>query len=90
MTTASIITLGCRLNQADSALLTGRLRRMGIELVPYSPDGTDIIIINSCAVTATASRKSRQTLRQFRQRHPEAIMILSGCAADVDRSSFES
>ena len=90
MTTASIITLGCRLNQADSALLTGRLRRMGIELVPYSPDGTDIIIINSCAVTATASRKSRQTLRQFRQKHPEAIMILSGCAADVDRSSFES
>lgn len=58
MTTASIITLGCRLNQADSALLTGRLRRMGIELVPYSPDGTDIIIINSCAVTATASRKA--------------------------------
>lgn len=89
MTTASIITLGCRLNQADSALLTGRLRRMGIELVPYSPEGTDIIIINSCAVTATASRKSRQTLRQFRMKHPEAVMILTGCAADVDRSSFD-
>lgn len=87
--TASIITLGCRLNQADSALLAGRLRRMNIELIPYTPAGTDVIIINSCAVTATASRKSRQTLRQFRARHPDAVVILTGCAADVDRRNID-
>lgn len=89
MTTAAIVTLGCRLNQADSALLAGRLRRMGIEQVPYTDDGADVLIINSCAVTATASRKSRQTLRQFRAKHPDAILILTGCAANVDRKSFD-
>lgn len=89
MTTASIVTLGCRLNQADSALLAGRLRRMGIEQVPYTDAGADVLIINSCAVTATASRKSRQTLRQFRTKHPDAILILTGCAANVDRKSFD-
>lgn len=89
MTTASIVTLGCRLNQADSALLAGRLRRMGIELVPYTDTGADVLIVNSCAVTATASRKSRQTLRQFRAKHPDAILILTGCAANVDRNSFD-
>ena len=89
MTTAAIVTLGCRLNQADSALLAGRLRRMGIEQVPYTDDGADVLIINSCAVTATASRKSRQTLRQFRTKHPDAILILTGCAANVDRKSFD-
>ena len=89
MTTAAIVTLGCRLNQADSALLAGRLRRMGIEQVPYTDEGADVLIINSCAVTATASRKSRQTLRQFRTKHPDAILILTGCAANVDRKSFD-
>lgn len=89
MTTAAIVTLGCRLNQADSALLAGRLRRMGIEQVPYTDTGADVLIINSCAVTATASRKSRQTLRQFRTKHPDAILILTGCAANVDRKSFD-
>ena len=89
MTTAAIVTLGCRLNQADSALLAGRLRRMGIEQVPYTDTGADVLIVNSCAVTATASRKSRQTLRQFRAKHPDAILILTGCAANVDRNSFD-
>ena len=89
MTTAAIVTLGCRLNQADSALLAGRLRRMGIEQVPYTDTGADVLIVNSCAVTATASRKSRQTLRQFRTKHPDAILILTGCAANVDRKSFD-
>ena len=88
--TAAIVTLGCRLNQADSALLTGRFLRMGIEPVPYTPAGADIILINSCAVTATAARKSRQTARQFRLRHPDAILILTGCAADVDRPAVDA
>ena len=88
--TAAIVTLGCRLNQADSALLTGRLRRMNIDPIPYTPAGADLILINSCAVTATAARKSRQTARQFRLRHPDSILILTGCAADVDRPAVDA
>ena len=81
MTTGAIITLGCRLNQADSALIAGRLRRMGIDLRP-SPEGCDVIVVNSCAVTATAARKSRQTLRHLRALYPDSILILTGCAAE--------
>lgn len=84
---ASIVTLGCRLNQADSALIAGRLERMGIELKPYSAEESrDIVIVNSCAVTATASRKSRQILRQIRSKHPESILVLTGCSAEADPS----
>lgn len=81
---ASIVTLGCRLNQADSALIAGRLDRMGIELEPYSDEPRGIVVVNSCAVTGTASRKSRQLLRQIRSKHPESILILTGCAAETD------
>ncbi len=81
---AAIITLGCRLNHADTALLTRRLERAGYDLVPADfPEQLDLVIINSCAVTAEAVRKSRQALRHFRKKHPGAQIIVSGCAAQV-------
>lgn len=81
---AAIITLGCRLNHADTALLTRRLERAGYELVPADfPEQLDLVIVNSCAVTAEAVRKSRQTLRHFRKKYPGAQIIVSGCAVQV-------
>ncbi|MBQ7396336.1 MAG: tRNA (N(6)-L-threonylcarbamoyladenosine(37)-C(2))-methylthiotransferase MtaB [Lentisphaeria bacterium] len=78
---AVILTLGCRLNHADTALLTRRLQRAGFELVPQSfADEPDLVLLNSCAVTAEAVRKSRQMLRQFRKKHPHACIVVSGCA----------
>ena len=87
MTTAAILTLGCRLNQADTALLSGRLRRMGLT-VRNSAEGCDVILVNSCAVTATAARKSRQTLRHLRSQNPDSILILTGCAAEKACCTF--
>ena len=79
---AAIVTLGCRLNHADSALLTSRLRNLGYELVPSGSSGPfDLVLINSCAVTAEAVRKSRQALRQFRKKYPDATIVVAGCAA---------
>lgn len=81
---AAITTLGCRLNHADTALLTRRLERAGYELVPVDFAGQlDLVFINSCAVTAEAVRKSRQTLRNLRKKNPLAKIIVSGCAAQV-------
>ena len=78
---ASIITLGCRLNQAESALITSRLERMGYTVVPYDRNTQpDLIVLNSCAVTATAERKARQNIRTLRTRHPEAKLLFTGCA----------
>ena len=81
-----IHTLGCRLNSADTALLTSRLAEAG-----YTPvqDGTpDLIVVNSCTVTAEASRKSRQAVRKFRTACPDAIIIVTGCGAETDREAF--
>ena len=85
MRPARIFTLGCRLNQADSALLTDRLRQLG-----YYVQGNDektapeLIIINSCAVTAAAAAKSRQAARKLQNLYPAARIVFTGCAAEVD------
>ena len=87
--TASVVTLGCRLNQADSALLCDRLRRCGFQIVDEDyEESPNVIIVNSCTVTATAARKTRQLLTSIRHRHPYAYIILTGCAAEVDKESF--
>ena len=83
--TAAIVTLGCRLNQADSALLCDRLTKAGFKIVEEDgEDSPNLIVVNSCAVTATAARKTRQTLAALRRKHPYAYIILTGCAAEAD------
>ena len=85
--TAYIHTLGCRLNSADSALLVSRLAADGYEIVD-SARNASLIVINSCAVTAEASRKSRQAVRKFRQQAGSATIVVTGCSAELDRAAF--
>ncbi len=83
--TAAIATLGCRLNQADSALLNDRLRKMGFEIVSTdAPSSPNLIIVNSCTVTAIAAKKSRQLLKSIRNENPQSFIVMTGCSADVD------
>ena len=83
--TAAVVTLGCRLNQADSALLSDRLTKAGFQIVEEDgEDSPNLIIVNSCTVTATAARKTRQTLASLRRKHPYAYIVLTGCAAEAD------
>jgi len=69
------ITLGCRLNFAESEMLKARVS-----------DGT--IIVNSCAVTAEAVRQTRQAIRRARRQQPEARIVVTGCAAQLEPESF--
>ena len=88
--TAAVITLGCRLNQADSALLHDRLIRLGFQIVP--PDASsspNLIVINSCTVTETAYKKSKQALHSIRAENPQSFIVFTGCAADVSRDELE-
>ena len=89
--TAAVLTLGCRLNQADSALIQSRLRKMGFQLV--SAENADaspnVIVVNSCAVTATALKKSMQALRSIRSENPQSFLIFTGCAATLERKKLE-
>ncbi|OGV42486.1 MAG: tRNA (N(6)-L-threonylcarbamoyladenosine(37)-C(2))-methylthiotransferase MtaB [Lentisphaerae bacterium GWF2_49_21] len=83
--------MGCRLNQADTALIFGRLKDAGYEIVEPDTDGPiDVIIINSCAVTASASQKSRQYVRACRRNHPEAKIIVTGCDSEVEKEFWKN
>jgi threonylcarbamoyladenosine tRNA methylthiotransferase MtaB len=77
MTKAEIISMGCRLNLAESQALAEQLG-----------DENNLVIINSCAVTNEAVRQSRQAIRQARRRRPYAKIIVTGCAAQVEPESF--
>lgn len=88
--TAAVFTLGCRLNQADSALLANRLRRMGFDIVSVdAPSSPNLIIVNSCSVTGIAAKKSRQSLKSLRDENPQSFIVMTGCSADVDRKALD-
>lgn len=73
-----ILTLGCKVNQTESAGLGVVLRGMQFEEAAAASDA-DILIINSCAVTAESVRKTKQLLRSLKRRNPSAKRILTGC-----------
>ena len=79
----SFHTLGCRLNQAETALAADDLSRHGFQVVTWGEEA-DILIINSCAVTGVASQKTRQAYRAARRKFPNAFIVLMGCDAKVD------
>ena len=88
--TAIGLTLGCRLNQTDTALLFGRLESAGYEIIdPGEKTAPDLIIINTCTVTANAAQKSRQTARHFKRKYPDSCLIVTGCDCDKALSEWE-
>jgi len=86
---AAVFTLGCRLNQADSALICDRLKSDGWKIVrPKYAGHLDLLIVNTCTVTAAASRKSRQATRRFRAKHPEVCILVTGCSTEIEKSAW--
>ncbi len=75
---AAFYTLGCKVNQYESEYMAELLEKEGVEIVSPN-DNADIYIINSCTVTATADQKTRQNVRKFKRKHPDSIVILTGC-----------
>jgi threonylcarbamoyladenosine tRNA methylthiotransferase MtaB len=76
--TVAIVTLGCKLNQADSDRLGEAFRRAGF--LPVAEDAAaDAVVVNTCTVTHVADRKSRQLLRRARRLNPRAVVAAVGC-----------
>ena len=75
----SIVTFGCRVNQADSLHLEEQLRARGGE--PSSSEHADLVIVNTCSVTATADQGARQTIRRIARENPSAQIVATGCYA---------
>ena len=76
--TVYLHSLGCKVNQYDTEALSERFRASGFT-ISETPEDCDVIVVNSCTVTAVADQKSRQALRHFRRIAPEACLVLSGC-----------
>ena len=77
-----VTTLGCKVNQFESAAFLSELAQREVELVPFSHPA-DIYIINTCAVTARAGAQSRQLIRRALRANPEARLIVTGCYAQI-------
>ena len=78
--TVAIQTHGCKLNQADSEVLAQRFAEAGYRVVDRTA-GADVIVVNSCTVTATADAKARQALRGARRASGDALVVATGCYA---------
>lgn len=72
--TIEVLSLGCRLNISESETLRG-----------FLAGSENLVVVNSCAVTAEAVRQTRQTIRRARKAHPDARLLVTGCAAEVER-----
>ncbi|MCP9453165.1 MAG: tRNA (N(6)-L-threonylcarbamoyladenosine(37)-C(2))-methylthiotransferase MtaB [Nitrospira sp.] len=79
---ASLHTVGCRLNHAESAVLGEGLRRKGFELVEFGQP-TDLLVLNTCAVTEDAERTSRYLIRKTLKHSPHAFIAVTGCYAQT-------
>jgi threonylcarbamoyladenosine tRNA methylthiotransferase MtaB len=75
----AIVTFGCRVNQADSLRLEDDLRARGA--VASRSDAADLVIVNTCSVTATADQGARQTIRRVARENPAARIVVTGCYA---------
>jgi threonylcarbamoyladenosine tRNA methylthiotransferase MtaB len=78
-TTYAVCTFGCRVNQADSLRFEGELRAAGARAAP--PEQADVVLINTCSVTATADQGARQTIRRVARLNPAARIVATGCYA---------
>jgi threonylcarbamoyladenosine tRNA methylthiotransferase MtaB len=79
---ASLHTIGCRLNQAETAVLADRLRRDGYELVEFGQP-TDLLVLNTCSVTAHAETDCRFAVRRTLRSSPHAFVAVTGCYAQT-------
>ena len=77
--TVTVHSLGCRLNLSESEALRTMLE-----------GESDLVVINSCAVTAEAVRQTRQAIRRARRAHPQARLLVTGCAAQVERDELSA
>src|SRR6516165_7756613 len=75
----SVITFGCRVNQADSLGFEEDFLARGD--IPAAPEESDVIVVNTCSVTSSADQAARQTIRRVARVNPDAKIIVTGCYA---------
>ena len=82
-------TLGCRLNEAELETWAQAFQKSGHQLTSKA-EAAHLIVINSCAVTQDAARKSRQLIRRIHRDNPQAKLVVSGCYATLNQDEAAS
>ena len=87
--TVAVHTHGCKLNQSDSQELTRQFEAAGYRVVE-SPGDADVVVLNTCTVTATADAKARQFLRRAHRKNPQSLVVATGCYAQRSPQALEA
>lgn len=82
-TTFAVTTLGCKVNQADSEAISEQMSAAGFEQREFN-EIADVYIVNTCTVTHLGDRSSRQMIAQAHRRHPDALLVVTGCYAELN------
>lgn len=85
--TVSIVTLGCKTNQFESAAISEQLAEAGYRQVDFE-QGAELVIVNTCTVTSATDSQSRNLIRRARRSNPHARVVVTGCYAQVDPDSL--
>ena len=85
----AFITLGCKLNYAETSTYERELLKEGFEAVPWSK-GADIFLVNTCTVTEHSDKKSRNIIRKLHRQNPEALIFVTGCYAQLKKAEIEA
>lgn len=88
VSSAAVFVLGCKVNQAEAAGMRQMLEDAGCRICgPDEP--ADIVIVNTCCVTSKAEAKSRRLVNRLSRLHPRALVLVTGCLAEINPASFD-
>ena len=82
-TTFAVATLGCKVNQSDTDAISDQMSQAGFEQRNFD-EIADVYIVNTCTVTHLGDRSSRQLIHQAHRRHPNALLVVTGCYAELN------
>jgi threonylcarbamoyladenosine tRNA methylthiotransferase MtaB len=85
---ASFYTLGCKLNFSETSSIARRFEELGFARVEFT-ENADAVVINSCSVTAEGDKKTRNIIRQAVRKNPEAMIIVTGCYAQLQPETIQ-
>ena len=89
MMRVAFITLGCKLNYAETSTYERELLKEGLEAVPWSK-GADIFLVNTCTVTEHSDKKSRNIIRKLHRQNPDSLIYVTGCYAQLKKAEIEA
>lgn len=89
MKKAAFITLGCKLNYAETSTYERALLKEGLEAVSWTR-GADIFLVNTCTVTEHSDKKSRNIIRKLHRQNPDSLIFVTGCYAQLKKAEIEA